>query len=378
MGSSERRRWQLHYCGTCKTMGRQYGHKSRLLLNHDVVFLAELLTELSGEDVEAWGGAYRSRNCVRLPAKSEMPVVLRYAAAANILLSEYKVADHQVDSRGKRWAYVRRLFSRSFRAARKHLAALEFPLEECDRILSRQGQLETGSSDMDQVSAPTADATALVFRHGARLMGVETRAEELASVGRRFGSIVYVLDAWEDFEQDARTGSFNAIRSSGVGRDWAENRIRTDAEQLDSALERLGATPTSRVRLRANIESRLGARFPILHSCGNRDVKNAGTRWQQAIAKTRALKPAPWAFAGVLSMAFLFPLHARTVRSSGECLSLGFNLMALGGLFAIAVGDGEPEKKPASSKSCMGGGFGDCCGEGCCDGCCDGCCSCDC
>lgn len=54
MGSPERRLWQLHYCGACKTIGRQYGHKSRMLLNYDAVFLAELLTELGGEDAEAW------------------------------------------------------------------------------------------------------------------------------------------------------------------------------------------------------------------------------------------------------------------------------------------------------------------------------------
>ncbi len=33
------------YCGTCKTMGERYGQKTRLLLNHDTVFLAELLLE---------------------------------------------------------------------------------------------------------------------------------------------------------------------------------------------------------------------------------------------------------------------------------------------------------------------------------------------
>ncbi|MDQ6701307.1 MAG: DUF5685 family protein [Acidobacteriota bacterium] len=378
MGSPERRLWQLHYCGTCKTMGRQYGHKSRPMLNHDAVFLAELLTQLAGEDVEAWGGAYQSRNCVRLPGKEEMPVVLRYAAAANVLLSEYKLNDRQIDSPGKGWTYVRKMFSRSFRSARKDLAAWEFPLAQCDRILSRQGQLECSLSDVEQVAGPTAEATAIVFRHGARLMGLNAKAEELAGIGHRFGNIVYVLDAWEDFDQDAQSGAFNALQSSGVGRAWAESYIRKEAGQLEVSLEHLGVPAAARLRLGANIEARLGRRFSILQSCGKRDGKNGATRWRQAMAKTRALKPTPWAFAGVLSMAFLFPLHARTVRSSSECLSLGFNLMALGGLFASAVVDGDPEKKPATSKSCMSGGFGDCCGESCGDGCCEGCCSCDC
>jgi hypothetical protein len=39
--------YRLHYCGTCKTMGPLYGQKSRFLLNHDAVFLSELLTLLA-------------------------------------------------------------------------------------------------------------------------------------------------------------------------------------------------------------------------------------------------------------------------------------------------------------------------------------------
>ena len=32
---------RLHYCGTCKTMGRLYGQSSRVLLNNDAVFNTE-------------------------------------------------------------------------------------------------------------------------------------------------------------------------------------------------------------------------------------------------------------------------------------------------------------------------------------------------
>ena len=101
----QRRRWRLHYCGTCKTIGRQYGQRARMLLNHDAVFLAELVTALGARDVEQWGDSYKSWNCMRLPEVDEMPRVLRYVAAINVLLSEYKVADHAVDSRHARWRW---------------------------------------------------------------------------------------------------------------------------------------------------------------------------------------------------------------------------------------------------------------------------------
>src|ERR1700730_5118310 len=101
----ERRRWRMHYCGPRKTTGRQDGQRSRMLLNHDIGFLAELLTALSAEDVEKWGNPYRSWNCMNIPADGEIPPVLRYAAAVNVLLSDYKLADHEVDSRKRRWIW---------------------------------------------------------------------------------------------------------------------------------------------------------------------------------------------------------------------------------------------------------------------------------
>ena len=105
--SEDHRNWRMHYCGTCKTIGSRFGQKARLLLNHDVTFLAELLDSMNGTDAEAWGPAYLSWNCLRLPDDAAMPVVLRYGAAVNILLGEYKVRDHEEDSGKRRWRWAR-------------------------------------------------------------------------------------------------------------------------------------------------------------------------------------------------------------------------------------------------------------------------------
>src|SRR5215475_12976466 len=98
-------RHRFHYCGTCKTIGRLYGQRSRLLLNHDTVFLAELLTLLSSEP--AWENAdkaYQSYNCLSLPKSEDAtPLPLRLAAAANILLVQFKVDDRIKDAGQNRW-----------------------------------------------------------------------------------------------------------------------------------------------------------------------------------------------------------------------------------------------------------------------------------
>src|SRR4051812_7512189 len=94
---------RLHYCGTCKTMGRLYGQRSRLLLNNDAVFLAELLTAMTpgARAASDWDRAFQSYSCLALPASAEeMPLALQVAATATLVMSEFKVADQLDDSGG--------------------------------------------------------------------------------------------------------------------------------------------------------------------------------------------------------------------------------------------------------------------------------------
>src|SRR5205085_4299225 len=132
---------RLHYCGTCKTIGGLYGQRSRALLNHDTVFLAELLSALSGADrrLNEWGSSYQSYNCLALPRSAdEMPLVLRYAAAATLTLAEFKLADHINDSNRRRWRIARRVFSKRFEQAAAQLALWDFPVEALRRALGSQ------------------------------------------------------------------------------------------------------------------------------------------------------------------------------------------------------------------------------------------------
>ena len=82
MSVEEKRFRRVNYCGTCKTIGSIYGQKSRLLLNHDTVFLAEILTALNSENVADWQKSYQSYNCLNLP-KNEMPIALEFAATTD-------------------------------------------------------------------------------------------------------------------------------------------------------------------------------------------------------------------------------------------------------------------------------------------------------
>src|SRR5260370_23752688 len=184
-----RRAQRLPYCGTCKTRSSLNGQRSRLIPNHDWVFLAELLMEQSGQP--EWSRAYRSFNCLTLPKSEEaMPLALQFAATAAVTIAHFHIADHQVDSGLLRWRLAARYFSPTYRRAAARLRDWNFPLDEMIGILATQTAREARAESFVHVAEPTATATAMIFAHGARLVGREDLAANMYRLGHPFWSLV--------------------------------------------------------------------------------------------------------------------------------------------------------------------------------------------
>ena len=242
-----------HYCGVCKTIGREYGQGTRLALNHDMVLVAELMSAISTEP--AWDGALDSRNCLRAPRES--PLALRYAAAANVLLAGAKTADHVADSGRLRWRILSRWLQPRYTLARMRLTAWGLPVDQIEDQLATQMRREASPASLEDLAEPTAFATASVFRHAARLAGRSAAEAALEGFGRRFGAFVYLLDAWQDFAKDALRGEFNAIAALFPDREAARESLLSAAASVERAMFDLPVSEPFRknllLRFRSNV-----------------------------------------------------------------------------------------------------------------------------
>jgi hypothetical protein len=379
---------RLSYCGTCKTLGAVYGHATRVFLNHDTAFLAEVLLDLGGASPSS--PAYRSFNCLTLPrTDQEIPVALRYAAAITVALAYFRVADHRLDAatpgRRLQWELAARGLRRPYRRAAQQLRSLGFPLDDLAAILAEQAPREAHPQTPAQVAEPTMQATALVFSHGVRLAGSPERAAAAATLGSRFGELIYFLDAFEDRERDRATGNFNPFLAFPLrypDMAGARREILSMAADLESQM-----APAHATRLRANVEERLGLRMRVLQSPHCRTFRD---RACDALAFARSLRQrenAGWLkgasiLATVAVLAFAFPEHARRADSWRQCLGVSMNLMALGAVFATPPPAGPPPGGPqpfhpdapvagvSSCRSC----FCDMCAEGCTEAVCSSAC----
>ena len=428
MSAEEKHFRRLHYCGTCKTIGSLYGQKSRLLLNHDTVFLAELLTILSRDEVDNWGRSYQSYNCLNLP-KTEMPLALQFAATANVILSEFKIADHIADEKKRRFKIAHQLFSKEFLEAENSLKKWGFPLENVREILNSQEKRETESRDFSSLAEPTAQTTALFFSEGAKLVG-KSEFETIAfEIGHAFGELIYLLDAFEDYEKDFKTNEFNAIRAIYDLREAKtpaniKRKVISELQELQSKIVAgIYNFPISESkkslfssRLQQNLQRKLQTNLPVIQSgkvCVVKPKQTIKERWHGSLENARKMAQGfswqmPLVFLFVLILTFTVPAQTREAKSARECFDLSFNLMFLGALIgsvlavpSVIMQQISPEKlaKKAKKKQEEGDSWCDwcdccedcdccCCacdscnfceGDGCdccgCDGCCD--CSCD-
>ncbi len=422
MSAAEKNFRRLNYCGTCKTIGSIYGQKSRLLLNYDTVFLAEVLTALSGEDPGEWQNAYQSYNCLNLP-QNEMPISLQFAAAANIILTKYKLADHISDEKKSRYHLANKAFIKEFKLAEDSFRQWRFPLGKVEKILQKQEKVESEKSGLEDFAAPTAETTAIFFGEGVKIIGKDELKDTAYKFGFAFGKLVYLLDAFEDYTKDFQTGKFNAFQKAfdldeKILSNVTKRRIKAILNELETEIiEQIYILPFKEnqkkifaSRLNENLRRKLGTSLPVLKArnvCSPKAKPTFSERWKTALHTARVFAKnyswqMPAVFLFILVFALAAPAQSKEAKSAKECFDLSFNLMFLGGVFGSVLALPKPiySKDPGRiypdiPKTPNPGNVGleedkrrwcdwcDC-GSGCCDGCeccceCDGCCdSCDC
>ncbi len=249
---------RMHYCGTCKTIGRLYGQKARVFLNYDAVFLGEILGDLQPTPIQ-FAQAYTSKNCLALPSEHQIPWSLEYAASANVVLAQFKLLDHVADTGSKLIGLAVRAYSKEFLMASQALSKCQFPFTELKRLMSLQSEREREAiPQLSRLSEPTAGATRLVFQHGSVTVGAsESACQTMGRLGSVFGEIAYLADAIQDRDQDASNGEFNALTATGIHSVRARKLLRGKQDEMVALLAELPIDDTRRqaytARLRANL-----------------------------------------------------------------------------------------------------------------------------
>lgn len=192
--------YQAGYCGLCRSLKTRHGRRGQMTLSYDMTFLAFLLTGLYEPETEA--GVKR---CLAHPLQRRAYRRNRYydyAADVNVILTYYKCLDDWQDehklsgllyagflkSRMKR---LKKLYGRKVAKTGKLLLELQKAEKEC-------------VSDIDKTAGFFGEIMAEWFTYRE-----DEWTDTLRRMGFFFGKFIYLMDAYEDVEEDLEKGRYN-------------------------------------------------------------------------------------------------------------------------------------------------------------------------
>lgn len=207
--------YQAYYCGLCKCLRERCGIRGQLTLSYDMTFFILLLTGLYEPETKR-----ESVRCIAHPFKKHTAYrneFTEYAAAVNLILAYYKNRDDWNDE-GRRRSYIaaRLLHSQMKNIRKKYSHKITKAAAELRQI-----------SLLEQKDEQNIDVMAGLFGNiMAELFAYRQDEWEpsLRKIGFFLGKFIYLMDAYEDVEDDIRSGNYNPFKESFQNdKDFAEH-----------------------------------------------------------------------------------------------------------------------------------------------------------
>ena len=214
LNEGQRDAYQSAYCGLCHAMGRRFGRLARFTLNYDFTFLAILLSGARGEEDAC--DLRCPAHPLRSPRRCHCGAALDVAADESMILTWYKLRDDVAD----RGAVAALPYRGACRALRKAYGRAADAMPEFDRRvrdeMERLTRLEEERSDkLDRV----ADAFAGILAAAADAqLPQPAQRRAMEQLLYHLGRWIYLVDAWDDLDEDRKAGRYNPLDARFCGR----------------------------------------------------------------------------------------------------------------------------------------------------------------
>lgn len=205
----EFREYHSYYCGLCMALKKGGGSSARLTLTYDMTFLILVLTGLYEPESKYYG----HRCALHFGRKENIceNEYFFYAADMNVLLSYHNLLDDWEDEKKVEKLALANLLRKSYQKisakySRQNQAVLQYmeKLKQCEKF---------AEENPDRPAGYTGELLGEIFVYKQ-----DGWKESLYKMGYYLGKFIYLMDAYEDIEEDKKQGNYNPFSLYFAGR----------------------------------------------------------------------------------------------------------------------------------------------------------------
>lgn len=202
MTEENKKAYQSYYCGLCRKLKSDCGTKGQMLLTYDMTFLVVLLTglyELTNKESEI--------TCALHPTKKRTVWIneaTQYAADMNLVLAYQNLIDDWKDDKAYTKKALAKMLDKDYTRIMSKYPRQVKALEE---YMRRTEEVERShESNLDVVAGLTGEMLGEIF-----CWKEDEWAEELRTLGFYMGKFIYLMDAYEDYDDDVHKNAYNPL-----------------------------------------------------------------------------------------------------------------------------------------------------------------------
>ena len=197
-------RYKSYYCGLCRTLKEEYGFRGRMTLSYDMAFLVLFLTSLYEVPTKEL-----QSHCPLHPVK-KIPMlqneISEYGAKMNILLVYFKCEDDWKDDKSLKGITGMRLFRKKAKELCREYKRQSHVIQKQLKVLAAYEEQQEENLDLVAGAFGTLMAELFVYKK-------DMWEKELRNFGFYLGKFIYIMDAYDDLEEDLKTGSYNPLKA---------------------------------------------------------------------------------------------------------------------------------------------------------------------
>lgn len=192
--------YRSFYCGLCRELKERYGLSGQITLTYDMTFVILLLSGLYEPPTKKG-----STRCIVHPVRRQ-PVrknaITEYAADMNVFLTYYKCKDDWNDERSiPGFAFGKLLEGKEKKSEKLWGKKVQTIVSCLDELSALEKE---NATDIDRVSGCFGRIMAEIFAYRE-----DVWEPTLRRMGFYFGKFIYLLDAYDDVEEDVKKGNYN-------------------------------------------------------------------------------------------------------------------------------------------------------------------------